>query len=255
MTCKNCGYEIPDDKNHCIHCGKDRDYDPNHKKKKGKKTAGKVIIGVIISLGLYIVSRVLASLVNTLIAFAVGYNSYNAFSSSESYGYMLLVVISGIVFHVFFSWLTTIILGAFTRKTHCLTYNIYWISAVAVTMYGIIIVAILFGQSAGWLTYTVHSAGLLLFGRHQLRKTLKQARLEENTAPVESKVNTPIESISDVISQFEERIDKGNRTGEKEQADKSKETKAETFNFCHKCGAKLIDNVNFCHKCGAKISR
>lgn len=206
----------------------------NTKRSNSKKYA----IGILIAIGFYLVSMFAGSIFNVLISFTAGYRKYSDFMNSDNIAGFLAIFFVGLANHIFTGWLTVNIMVKYGRKQNCITKWFFRSASIAVVVFAIVIIPLLFSNSPGWFIYLSHSVSILLFGRRKAKKYLEE---QSSVLPHSNNENVvssfvPVDSVVQVSVQ-------------------PPAPEQDVFIFCQKCGTKLNANTQFCHKCGTKSVR
>jgi hypothetical protein len=194
-------------------------------------------IGILISIGLYLVSMFVGSIFNVLISFTAGYKEYSDFLNSDNIAGFLSIILVGLANHIFTGWLTVNIMAKYGRRQNCITRWFFRSAAIAVVVLAVVVFPILFSKNSGLMTYLSHSLSILLFGRRKVRIYNEEQALTA-TSNKENVINnyTSVSPVTQIEAQ-------------------PTASEQKTFIYCHKCGIRLNAGTRFCHKCGTKIER
>ncbi len=183
-----------------------------------KSKISKYIIGILIALGFYLISMLIGSIINVLIAFTAGYRSWNAYMDSDNVVGAILILIISVINHVLISWVSTNVLLRYGKKNDCVSPWLFRSAACAVLVFTLIIIPVLFSKTPEWASILSHTLGIALFGRAKVKK-----------------YNLTLVGSGQSVSVTEPQDDN-------------------SF-YCHRCGTKLDGDSLYCHNCGTKISQ
>ncbi len=190
------------------------------------------IVSAAISLGTYFISSSVGTLINVCICFASGYSRYADFQNSNNVAGKILVVLFGLINHVFFSWLTVKFISKYAKKQQWHIMKVYFVSVIAVLVYAFI--ACLLGVAPGIIIISIHIAGIVLFGLY----AIKHQRVSKPKRISEVSYERPKETTEPVL---------------KSESNSPEQTTPPQTIYCHICGCTVPTDSLFCHKCGTKL--
>lgn len=223
----------------------------------------KYVVGAVIALGFYLVSMLLGAVLNVTVAITAGYRSYNAFINSGNIAGIIIILLIGVVNHLFFSWLTVRVMAKYVEKSGCPTIRYFRVAEMTVIFFAYVIIPILFSSNAGWLMYLTHAIGIDLFGKKYVTKNSvsdhSDAKLIKNTsAPqftkesiIESQEPKPQTEYKANVQNRDTPLRSVNMADSKNQQD---DISIKYF-FCHICGNKISSDSIFCDRCGTKLKQ
>lgn len=183
--------------------------------------------GIVFSLLIYILSSALGAIVNVLISITFGYETYGDFVNSENTYGLILVNIFALINHALFAAITVKILDRYKNVLGDRLQWLYRCAAIAVLLYGLIVVNLITSKQPGVLTYGTHSVCILILGKIHI------ANLNKIAPTKQCESNRPLQNV--VI-----------RTNKKAENNDN--------NYCCYCGSKLELNDKYCYNCGKKIT-
>lgn len=221
-------------------------------------------IGVLIAIGFYLLSCVLGSLVNILVAHLFGYKKSIDLFVSHTFVAIILFIVTGLLNHVFFGWLTVDMLSVYGWRHNYMTIWSFRSAAIAVSIIATIIVPVLIGDVSGWMTYCSHIACILFFGRRRYKiyasehpssetdvndEATEEIVKENHTSGVFAQPAIPAE----IACEFKNEANSVEPTVNAVLPDMVESQVSKTISYCRHCGAKIEGESEYCGFCGTKI--
>ena len=212
-----------------------------------KKNTSQTAIGVLIALGLYLLSSVTGSIINVLVMYAAGFDNWKQFTMSGNAAGIFVIFLIGVANHLFMAWVTVCAMTKYGKKHNCVDQGYFRIAAAAVLVFAAVILPVLLSSNSGWITYLTHCLGILLFGQARVKKLQTQGA---SSAPASDGANAAVQTAGQPMAAMQSCAAAPVQTVRSGAAESEGTGRAA---YCHACGEKLPGNNRFCHKCGARI--